>query len=459
MTSVEARTSVAPGNVDLRCLWRHRKTLFTVAILSGIAGGIYCAFAPRTYEATSRLHIELPERPLGAATGMELRGDRNFIPTQAEVLGSFLLIAAAVEKLPGGPAMARDPEEIARFSKALTVSQVVDTNVLSIRFTSEDPEEAVSFVEALIGSYQADLQETESSQTDDLVRLLTEREADLRSELRDLHDRFVRERKASPLVGQGTSQVETQLTILSEMARTLADVRLRTVQLNSRRAALAEASDRLELPAHPEDDLASLALVARLRDLVGDGSEDLAAMETQLRTEQVARQQVRQQYGPLHPQVQQANVGLERWWEFLRERTQTTLEFLDQQLKIEATAQGDLEELYENVQQQAKALDDLLIQERALLADIERTEQAYAVVFSRLKELILSDEALSRGKASIAVRDLVGSARQAELIWPHPPLLIGACILVGLMFAAFFVLATESLHEFRATSPPTPSPE
>lgn len=483
MTQMPSK-STPPGGIDLRRLWSRKGLILSVTLLSVAIGAAYLVIAEDVYEVQTRLYLNNAVDPTKVIQD-DGREDRFFVGTQAEVIGSPSIVRKALEKAPVTLPPGTDDDLMTYVLESLTVSPVVNTEVLSIRYQGPKEEEAVRFVEALVESYQQHLKTIDTSTSTEAVELLAQREAELRAKLERLEAEYAEQRRASPLIGEAEKQLEANTLVLAEVGQALTAARVRHIGLKNQLAAMpvgrnpdsAVASTvSYHKPAQPggdsspEDAPHGAAFkadpVALSRDVSrmalgyeGEGATDLLDVEQQLRLAVLKKSRANEKLGEFHPLHREVDAEVATWRQLRDETMRVAVDSLQQQLEIEAATQEHLEELYEQEQQKAKSLDDHLVREKVLRAEIARTEGVYNAVFSRLTDTELVDQALSNGRASVIVRNLDGPHLKAEKLWPQPLIMMPACAIFGLACGIVVAFAADASSSGRPRNAPHLLPE
>ncbi len=427
--------------------WQKSGLTLLCGLLAGGAGFYYLGVVDPTYEAETRLLITENANP-GLAPTQPSNG-REFIATQAELIRSPLIVKRAIGQVPIQVPEDAKLDEVSFALEQLTVSPILQTEVLSIRYRSPSPRECVSFVKAVVESYRQHLRSTESSSNTDTMELLTQREDEIRNELRDLNERHLQLRKNSQLVGQSRDAINVHLAMLSQLAQNLTETRLKKLALagqleslsvvrkNERPveqvAALRTATVTTHGPIESKSAQRDLTVADLLRDQNDVGSQNLVDLENQLRNARIRFQQVEQKFGERHIESRLAQSEVENLEQLFNDRLSANTESLKLQLARLTAAEADLSKLYDQEQKTVKALDTYLIQDEKLRAEIGRTELIYNTVVQRLNDLQLNNQALKNGQASVVVRDLQGSNIHSELVWPQPKSFLALCIAFGLI--------------------------
>lgn len=480
MTIDRTRVTLSIGGVTIPSLWAHKWLVLAVTSLCVLAGVAYVCVAVPVYEVKTRLSIAKGGDPSKAVPD-DVREDRYFMGTQAEAISSPLIVRKALAEAPL-TIPARYADDPMRFVlEALNVSPIVNTNVMAIRFHGSNSDEALRFVAALVKSYEEYIKTTETSSGGAAMELLAQRERELRDELKAAEQAYAELRKASPLVGQGNDQIAASTEVLGAISRSLGEVRVRRCEMQSRLAMLERADG--ELAASERTDAGQPGTVAafvshqgavtdengagaatagqgvvttrvrnaaqlddmsgKMRGNAGAGSEDLADIEKQLRAAQVAKDRVAQQYGELHPAYRRAESEIAKWQTLLQDRLAISVDSMQHQCALDSSTEKGLHEVYDAELKKAKELDDYVVREEAMLAEIARIEKVHGAVFGQLTDAKLWDKALEQGRTSVSVQDLDGGDYRAELLWPMPIVFIAACALIGFAMAVLFVFGLE----------------
>lgn len=467
----EDRTSVLSDawGIDLWRLWERRGLILGVTVVTLALGVVSLFIFDEIHEVQTRLFLTKGVDPTKGLQ-IETKEDRNFLGTQAEIISSPLIIRKALERAPVTLPPGSDDDLMKFVLESLTVSPVVNTNVLSIRFRGSDPDEALNFVDALIESYKKHLLADDTHRSSEVVELLTTREAQLRSELNALEEKYAEERRSSPLIGQAGDQIEANTATLAEISKSLAEARIHRVELDNKLQALTKHDQgkasvarailfsevlgdeatpvalggQVNLTSATVPESASVELTGPQSVYASIGAKNLAEIEQQLRLAKLDKEFVSRKLGKAHETTREAVARVELLEQIRDEFIEATVSSLKLQLELEATRERNLEQLFEEERAKAKELDTYLSEEEMLSGEVARAERAYEAVYSQLTDIKLVDQALSSGRVSVAVCDLNGADRQVEKIWPAPLLLLPACCILGLAFGSVLVLVSDA---------------
>jgi uncharacterized protein involved in exopolysaccharide biosynthesis len=218
--------------LDFQLFWRRKLTFLVCATFTTALGVAYLAVEKPTYEVSRRVLVE-PERP-AQDDGSPTMTTRQFAPTQAELLRSPKVIRRALETAPLEVPDAWREDVIGFISESLTVTQVVDTAVLKIRFRANDPVAAGRFVDALVRSYRNILREQQSETVERLKTMLTDEEQRRRDELETLQARHLALLRESPYPAKLEENASVKADNLVQLSRQLAETRQRRAALAAR---------------------------------------------------------------------------------------------------------------------------------------------------------------------------------------------------------------------------------
>ncbi|MFO0901905.1 MAG: Wzz/FepE/Etk N-terminal domain-containing protein [Pirellulales bacterium] len=475
--SVDAASS-APGALpllDFRLLWHRKGTFVLFACLTTALGVAYLAIEKPTYEVTRRVLVETDR--LAAEEVAPTMPSRQFAPTQAELVRSPKVLKRAMEKAPLTIPASAAHDPMGFVLEALAVTPVVDTSVLKIRFRGNDRDEAARFVDAVVESYREVLKEKQDATVDSLKDLLVQEEVRRRDELAKLKAGHVELVQRSPYPAHLQENARVESEQLLQLERQLAEVQLRKTQLATRLSQVRQVTELEVARAQEEATPANLVAVVKyeeginggkpseirsnsalaesrlgrglsseqnlvfelLRDEQGKADGVLAEVQRQLTQAHVRRQQLSVQYGPKHDAMRQVDAEIQRLEHMLHEQLTSLMDTLSQRLQAEQQAELELQDRCDAQEKEVKALDSFMVEEESLRTEIKRSEAAYDIVFNQLKQVSLSDEAVTSGRGTITVVDLESGNQVPPKVWPLPAPLLGMSFAAGLFVALMWI--------------------
>jgi succinoglycan biosynthesis transport protein ExoP len=468
-----------PAQITLEALWRRRGIFVLSLIVSLSLGAVYLATARPTYQVKARLLVEERSKPLEHS---QRPGDnKDFLPTQAEIIRSPAVIQQVVEAL----AIVPGPDggsPVLDIVDHLQADPLVGTDVLSLNFQDSSPTIAIEKLQAVIAAYQGYIKTSEQGTYRQTITLLTEREKQLRDDLNQLHANLIELRKQSPYMSEDRAASGIQRTVLSGIGQSLTATKSRSVQLQSllkemtafRDAELAASESRRIFPTGLDTgrgptDVASgstgysggesrgdwLAAVEVLSRVVRGGLaslEDPAPTQQALLEAQSRAMELSQRFGPKHPELRGARVLIASLEGRLRRTVMEAPVVLDREIESLGDEEASLIELYNQELAAVKGADEFYLKEQKTREDIDRLQQIHGSIVSKLNDSQLADQALSGGRASVSVKVLDGPQLVNDQVWPQPVPLLGLCGLMGLAGGFVLVVLAEQFQRVAPTS-------
>ena len=470
----------AIGLIDIPLLWQRRWHLVASTVFFVAVGGIYIWKADPMHRVSARVLVEKQGVSLDQRPGLDR--DKDFLPTQAEIIRSPAVIRRVVETLALPEDTSDEATAIVSILQRLSVDPLIGTNVLSVRFLDEQPERGVVTVDAILAAYREYLQDNERQAHRETLDLLTRREQELRDDLKSLHARYQQLHQESPLVGQGRDAAEVQKALLADLGKTLTATRSRRLELeNHAQALIADEShavtvDRPEgiwlthatpvaLPspktptaASETKDTATTAALPlndgwkrTLDVLAGMSKEGWIGVEDptpllQAYLEARAREtELNTLYGPRHPQIRAIRPQLAELELRLQEVIETAPATLERQRQAILSQERALVDMYEQEYEQAKTADHYALEELQIQEELANVQTLHEAILAEIKQWQLVDQAAAEGRLGVLVRVLEEPAVTQQPLSASPSLVLGLCGVFGLLGGVFLVAATERL--------------
>ena len=459
--------SLLPVSPDLvRLIWRRKWHLISCLLISLALGAAYLTQAEPSYRVQARILVQQQGLPL--ETDRASTDTDEFTATQAEIIHSPAVVERAIKALHVPLRVEPPMTPITFVLDRLSVMPVPGTNVLSIGFDGSSPREATRMVEAIIFGYREYLHGADQDTYLEVLRMLTQREAELREEIGIQQAQYQQLRKDSPLMGQGDDATDVQRSLLTNLGERLTEVknqrmeienRVRTIRigqepslvsLTSKRpfvmttAAVSSnsvtnnmdfraAAERLDDADTDWDRQAPRQKVLLHVSSEGWGISGMEAIQEQLGAAQAEEKAISQHYGHRHPEILRARERISAWRQRLRESIDAAPAVLQQELTAARFHEQQLGELYQEECGKAKRIDVHLVQEQQSLDSLQRLQTLHDSVLTQLTELKMADQALAEGRSGVKVGTLEAPDTPERLLFPPPALLMAVCGLVGLM--------------------------
>lgn len=166
----DADSTLVGGPGLIGSLWRFRRVIVAVTVLSAVAGLAASLLLPARYEAQASLYLRDPGGPailtLGGPNQGQQSGDHAiFMATQAGLASSDAVYARALHLLNrSGP-----PDDL---KGSVVVAPSADLASITIRASSGDPVEAATLANAVGTAYQQSTGERVAAEADAVIRRL-----------------------------------------------------------------------------------------------------------------------------------------------------------------------------------------------------------------------------------------------------------------------------------------------
>jgi len=457
--ALNADSTEASGQVSLPALqaivWRRRWQVLGVTLFAIGLGGLFLAVVEPTFDVQARLLVERQGMPLQEAAG-DPRGDKEFVATQAEVIRSPAVVKRAVESHGVTVADGLDVDPVVAILAELRVSPVLGTHVLSVKYTTPDPQQGRRALRGIIDSYHAYLREHEEDAQLEAVRLLTRSEKELRDDLTQREKQYLELREKSPLLGgQGRDAVALQIEPLTRLGETLQAITNRRLELSNLLTVMQKANGTaaagagsevqfvaLKVPADEPDATLTTAGVADVTrpstGLIHSFTQqtatphELVSIQQELSRARSSAQQLSTQYGHKHPAVQAARAQVAAWEDRLHEYLESAPVMFRQELEAIERQEKQLQELYQSELAKAKAVDSYVIREQQALDGITRVQTMHSSLLAQLQQWQLSEQALADGRSRVTFRVLEEPIVPEEATWPAPKLVLAVSVILGL---------------------------
>ena len=295
-----------------RVLMKQRFTILAATIFAVAWAAWYAFRTPPLYETESRIEIEMNQNSGGDLAALFAAEDEavSELQTQVQILESDTVLFKTAQNLnligmvrskdenqKGQPASSSEITSDERLAMVglikggLSVSIIPDTQIIEIRYRSNDPVLAAKIVNELVETYSDEDLQTKFERTQHVSTWLQKRLEDLKKEASDTQQQLADYERAHNIVG---ADANTNLTL-----QTLEDV--------SHDLDEAEADRIMKEARMREFDSMSPSLVT----LLGD-NPTVAGLHTQLTDLQTQRAELAAKYGPKHPQMQQLDLQISK---------------------------------------------------------------------------------------------------------------------------------------------------
>lgn len=434
-----------------RIILRHIKLILIIFVLVMAATVYYTIRAPRIYESSGKILLELNKQTdLFFTTGGFGRNDVN---NQMEVIKSPSVMENAIAKIKRHPdaenfPILSDDNPQGSLAKNIEVSAERETDIIDITFKSTNPREAEAAVNAVMNSYQEEsLKYTRAEVTS--VREFLEKQLDITSKKLAISEEDLRAYKIANEVFALSEETKEMITNMVEFEAQLSSAQTELQIVEQKLNYLK--SELIKLDQTLGDEMVSISspVLEQLRNRLIENQSQLAILLT------------KKGYTENHPQLVALKTEIDNIKSQMKQEIDAILEVnkysfnpLDrrQQLMTDIiTAEVDYQTAKSKVDGLKTVVEEYSVRMSGLpdaeleLARLERAkainEQVYSMLITRYEEAKISEE----GKLSnIRIISLASIPKSPVSPKVKMNILIGLLLGLGLGVGAAFLL--ESLN-------------
>lgn len=465
---MNSQNSPSEPTIDLRGLVHGWKTVLFTTVAAMVAGAALLMTITPQQQVSAKIIVESREVGMDGSTGAAAR-DKEFLPTQAEILQSPTVITDAVQRVSSKSNSDMLTNQILSIAENLKVDPLAGTSILLLRYTDVNAQHAADLVNALIASYSDYLATTEQQQHHEMMTALTGRDMELQNTLAKLQTEFDRFRQDNAAAA-GADPV-AMARIVASLEESLADIQSRRITLERAATRISAQGRNLvtKVPStttdtgldHSRAKAGGNAVLTELSALNGTGWTGLpnpGMVEDRLRTAQARVAELNQTLGPHHPELQAAQSLVKTAEVEINRLVQTSPGILRQTLDSLTLQEEALKQRYESHVRMNRVNDLTRLRESQRLAEIQRAQEAYETVHARLQQWRMVDEAMANGRAGIAVSVLEPPTPGERSFVANPMIVIGVSGLLGLMFGVFLLIAIPQVKSLLLPQSSAPHP-
>ena len=434
-----------------RIILRHIKLIIIIFVLVMAATVYYTIRAPRIYESSGKILLELNKQTdLFFTTGGFGRNDLN---NQMEVIKSPSVMENAIAKIKRHPDAENFPilsndNPQGSLAKNIEVSAKRETDIIDITFKSTNPREAEAAVNAVMNSYQEEsLKYTRAEVTS--VREFLEKQLDITSKKLAISEEDLRAYKIANEVFALSEETKEMITNMVEFEAQLSSAQTELQIVEQKLNYLKSELTKLDQTLGDEMVSISSPVLEQLRNRLIENQSQLAILLT------------KKGYTENHPQLVALKTEIDNIKSQMKQEIDAILEVnkysfnpLDrrQQLMTDIiTAEVDYQTAKSKVDGLKTVVEEYSVRMSGLpdaeleLARLERAkainEQVYSMLITRYEEAKISEE----GKLSnIRIISLASIPKSPVSPKVKMNILIGLLLGLGLGVGAAFLL--ESLN-------------
>lgn len=398
---------------DVMKVLAEKRRMLLMGVLAGLAlGSLVLLFSTPLYPVSAQVVIERHDvstsRPISGPGG----GGSAFVATQAEVMQSRSVIAAATDRLPHPPYLEADDDPVTSALETVVASPVSGTQVVALGYLGPDPNYGVELLTAVVAAYKNTIRANEA-QNQNMKLEGEQREIDaLNEEALALEQKLQSMRTANNIVGTAEDAVATQSVVLQGLNQQLADARSQRITLENR---LAAGGDKLSIldPA-------------------------TRSLQEQLWQAEAALGRARLTLMPAHPAVQAAERDVAVLKKQLRSSSKATPGALKRDVQSFAGLEQQLKTVYAEETQRMAELEAYRRQESVFALELERVREMSDARRRELLDQRLLARLAETGEIGISAQMIEAPRIPEGPAWPKPRFVLAVGVLLGLLggFAA-----------------------
>ena len=430
---------------------RSRRRLLIGALAGFCFGAAYLLWTDSIYVVKSVLHVEMRKSVIHDS---DARPGNTYVGTQAEVIQSPAMVAEAIRTIglpeaeEGGLLdtlrgfvdainpfhVESDADPIAQAVLAtlpvLQASPVLGTDVLAVTLRTFNPERGVSFLDALIASFQRYVRENEASAHQEGLDLLRQREGSLAAQISEIVQLYEQKESSIRTFGVGDDAFTVQRMSLEEHARSRVEAQRRRIELENELSSLREQRN------------AEVAPSREIMDEVVRGEATLA--------------ELRKRLSDRHPDVVQLEQRVAGLREQVRAGGRSRMEQLEREVRAARRSESAHAGLYDREWEKVKLLEVERSALKKLGDELSRLEEERRGLLTLMGEKELSVLAARGGENSgTLVRVLQAPSVPPDAVWPLPIPVLISCTFVGVLGGLAYALYSYWRQHKAPASEPT----
>lgn len=311
------------------------------------------------------------------------------------------------------------------FVDNVTVVPSQRARVITVRFSSQDPDLAAKAANALADTYILDQLESKASATTKASEFLNQRADELRTRVIESQQKLEEFRRQSGLVEVGGASIyqrqrddlETQL-IQARAKRAEADVRYEQAQ-----KLLKSGGGDIDTAAAVLDS----QLIQKLREQETQVVRKIAELKTKLR--------------PNHPNMALAESELKDLEQKIKEEVNKIVIGLNNERDLAAVRENNLTEEISRVQSKLDEQHDAEVTLRALESEVNANNQLYETILARFKQADVQESATPEADARVISRATVPT----DPFYPKKRFIIVASFILSTMMGVGLAIVLEFL--------------
>jgi len=421
----------------LQVFW-DRRWIVALATALGLAGGfLYLKEATPLYTSTASLYVEQTGPRIITEYEGIMTQSKNYLFTQAELMKSTPILAAALEQpgMGGLKTFAEADNRVAFLRKSLSAEVGKKDDIISVSLDSPYPEEAAQLVNAVVDSYVTYQSKQRRSTAAEVLKILqkekTKRDEELQTKLKAMLD-F---KQANPSLSFEDEKGNVIVQRLARLFEALTTAQFETLDAKANYEAIKATADDPEKVRY-------LVEAQRAKGVfVSTGGEE-ARLRADLEGLEGRLVVLRQQFTDEAPAVRLLRSEIESRRKRLEDLNK---EFAEGQVAVAEQqylrAKEKEDQLAAYVEQQRKEAMDLTSQVASytlLESDVTRTQKLCDILDDRIKELNVTEDA---GALNISLLEVARPGTSPTS--PQPTRVMAIALALGLLLGGGLALVRD----------------
>jgi len=426
----------------IEIVWRSRWIVLAATVITLGAAFVYLSKATPIYTSTSRIYVEQtgPKIIRETAEGI-MTQSKNYLYTQAELLKSTPILAAALE-VPGIKHLktfSRVDNSIAYLKKKLDASVGKKDDIISMSFDSPYPTEASQLVNAVVDSYVTYQATTKHSTSAEVLKILqnekTKRGQEFSEKLKAMMD-FKKENMA---LAFESKQGNVILQRLERLSMILTEAQLATIESQSIYESTKKViSDPVGLKQFIE--------AQRTKGIYFSTENERVQLKSKLEELERRGADRLRQLTPDHPAVIAIATEIVQIKKQItrldQEFAKAQLAVAEQQYLAAKEKEEQIAKYFEEQRQQAVALNEQLAQYTLLQSEWEQTKKLCDILDDRIKELNVTEDV---GALNISILEVARPADKPSK--PQKARYMAISLVLGLMLGGGLALLRDWMDQ------------
>ncbi|MCP4170234.1 MAG: hypothetical protein GY758_05605 [Fuerstiella sp.] len=450
--------------IDVGALLRGWRTILFITTVAILSSGAFLITVEPQQQVGAKLIVE--PRAVDIDGTKASTHDREFLPTQAEILRSPAVITSAVRSIAAEVSAEELANRILDIAANLKIDPLAGTSILQLQYTDSTAQRAADLVNALVAGYREYLATSEQQQHQEMLLLLTARDLELRSELAAFGMDY--EALKQDHAGSAGADPVTAARILAGLEESLATTQSRRLlleqaeqRLQPSRNFLLETTDSdsqsdFSTEFHSQRDAALKELKALSADVRSDVPDPTDAIE-RTRLARSLASELQFSLGLQHPERKAAEALVAQYDQELTRLSQTALATVQRSLATIRMQEEALQTRYDSYLLSANETKVMRLKESQKLAEIDRAQRSYEAVHAQLTQWQLVDDAMANGRAGISVSVLEPPTPAERSIAANPLIVMGLAGLLGLIFAVSWLVMLPQFKSLLSGPSPVPA--